>query len=75
MRFIVAVLPALVLAGCADGQARTPPGPRDAQAKVPPLEYRSAFDGYRAFADEELADWRKANDEVGAAGGHAGRHK
>lgn len=74
MRVFLVVMPLLALAACAGGQAGTAPGARDAQAKVPPVEYRSAFEGYRAFKDEELLDWRKANDEVGAAGGHAG-HK
>ena len=35
------------------------------------MEYRSAFADYKPFADQELANWRRANDEVGAAGGHA----
>lgn len=74
MRIIVVLWVAAVLAGCAPRQAEAPANPRDAQAKVPPVMYRSAFEGYRAFADQELADWRRANEEVGAAGGHAG-HK
>jgi hypothetical protein len=44
----------------------------DPRAKVPPVEFRSAFEGYKPFADQEMGDWRKANEEVGAAGGHAG---
>ena len=48
------------------------PDPRDPAAKVPPAAYRSAFEGYRSFADQEIGDWRKANEEVVAAGGHAG---
>jgi outer membrane protein TolC len=51
-------LPALAIAGAAAAQG----------------EYRSAFEGFRSFAAEEVRDWRKANEEVGAAGGHAG-HK
>jgi hypothetical protein len=66
--FFLAV-PAL-LAGCAVPQDRTTP--LDAQAKAPPVEFRSAFEGYRPFADQDLANWRTANEEVGAAGGHAG---
>ena len=73
MRIVVVLLTA-VLSGCAVPRADAPVNPRDAQAKVPPVTYRSAFEGYRAFADQELADWRRANEEVGAAGGHAG-HK
>lgn len=74
MRTIFLGMPALLLAGCAAGQADVRLGSLEAQAKVPAVEYRSAFESYRAFNDEELRDWRGANDEVGAAGGHAG-HK
>ena len=38
--------------------------------------HRSAFTGYRRFnAEEPLKDWRAANEEVRAAGGHAGLSK
>jgi uncharacterized lipoprotein YmbA len=74
MRIIFLEVLALLLAGCAAGQADVRLGSLDAQAKVPAVEYRSAFESYRAFKDEELQDWRGANDEVGAAGGHGG-HK
>lgn len=30
---------------------------------------RSAFEGYRAFAEQELRPWKEANDEVGRIGG------
>ncbi|HET9351959.1 MAG TPA: hypothetical protein VFO02_11610 [Burkholderiales bacterium] len=74
MRTIFLGMPALLLAGCAGGQADMRVDPLDPQAKAAAVEYRSAFEGYRAFKDEELRDWRGANDEVGAAGGHGG-HK
>ena len=74
MRIIHLGVPALLLAGCAGGQADIQSGPLDEQAKVPAVEYRSAFEGFRPFREEELQDWRGANDEVGAAGGQAG-HK
>lgn len=48
------------------------PGPIDSGAAVPPVAYESAFSGYRAYADEPLADWRTINDEVARIGGHAG---
>jgi hypothetical protein len=72
MRIIFLGVPALLLAGCAVGQDDMRPGPLDAQAKVPAVEYRSAFEHYLPFKEEELEDWRGANDEVGTAGGHAG---
>jgi hypothetical protein len=75
MRIIVVLFAAVVVAGCAAREAESLANPRNAQAKVPPVTYRSAFEGYRAFADKELADWRSANEEVGAAGGHKGHHR
>ena len=72
MRFFIVVVPASLIAGLAVAQE----GRRDAldpNAKVPPLEYRSAFEGYRPFTDQELANWRRSNEEVGAAAGHAGK--
>lgn len=59
-------------AGVATAQEARPPDPLEPKAKVPPAEYRSALDGYRPFAEQELRDWRRANEEVGAGGGHAG---
>jgi hypothetical protein len=72
MRIFFLAVPALLLAGTAVAQDGRP-GPLDPKAKVPPVEFRSTFAGYRPFADQELADWRKANEEVGAAGGRAGQ--
>jgi hypothetical protein len=72
MRGLFAAWPALAVAGLAAAQGDGRPDPRDPRAKAPPVEYRSAFEGYRPFADAELRDWRRSNEEVGAAGGHAG---
>lgn len=71
MRYALLVALALA-AGAAAAQRAPQPDPRDPSAKVPPAAYRSAFDGYRPFAEQDLGDWRRANEEVGAAGGHAG---
>ena len=68
------VVPALLLAGCAATQNQGGPDVTDSRAQVPAVEFRTAFDGYRPFAEEEQRDWRQANDEVGAAGAH-GAHK
>jgi hypothetical protein len=68
MRIFFFAVPALLLAGCsAQGDVR--PGPSEPSSKAPAVTYSSAFEGYRPFAEEELRDWRKANEEVGAAGG------
>jgi hypothetical protein len=57
------------------------PGARNAQVPAPAKAappasasgYQSPFAGYRPFnADEPMKDWRRANDEVREAGGHAG---
>ena len=65
MRTLLAVLPAILCAGAAVAQSEGRANPLDPQAKVPPVEYRSAFEGYRPFADRDLRDWRNANEEVG----------
>lgn len=44
----------------------------DAAASTPPVSYQSAFDGYRSYREEPIADWRALNDEVGRVGGHIG---
>lgn len=67
--FVAVLIPA---SGVAAAQQALP-HPGDPKAKVPAVEYRSAFEGYQPFADQEAAAWRRANEEVGAAGGHFGR--
>jgi len=77
MKTIVVVLP-LLIAGSAAAQTAAhvnSPSPLDAGVKVPATEFRSAFEGYKPFAEQAPVDWRKANDEVGRVGGHAGLHK
>ena len=59
------VVPALLLASCAASQNPGRPDVTDSRVKVPPIEFRTAFDGYRPFAEEEQKDWRKANEDVG----------
>jgi hypothetical protein len=44
----------------------------DAQARVPAVEYRSAFENYQPYRDSPVANWRRSNEEVRAIGGHAG---
>ena len=46
--------------------------PADAKVASPMPQYRSAFADYRAWREPELIDWRSANDEAGAVGGHMG---
>ena len=63
---------AVAAAGAAVAADQRRPDPRDPKAKAPPVEYRSAFEGYRPAAEIELAPWRAVNDEARRAGGHAG---
>ena len=74
MRAILVFLPAMLVAGGAAAQGDGRPDARDPAIKVPPTEFRSAFEGYRPYAEQELRDWRGANEEVREAGGHGG-HK
>ena len=46
--------------------------PTDPAAAAPPVAYRSAFESYRPFREEPIANWRALNAEVGAVGGHMG---
>jgi hypothetical protein len=67
----------LALAAFAASAATAQPAPArqdamDSQARVPTIEYHSAFESYRSYRDSPLADWRKSNDEVRAVGGHTG---
>ena len=73
MRILLCVVPALLAAGPAAAQNASRPNPLDAAAKAPPLEFRSAFEGYRPYAEPQAFDWRGANDAVRDAGGHAGQ--
>ena len=40
-----------------------------AMPAAPQSVYRSAFEGYRPFADEPVSAWRDTNDTVGRIGG------
>jgi len=72
-------LPALVAARPAadlprPAAAATPPqatraDPLDPAAPVPPLHYRSAFDGYRPHAEQPVGAWDDVNRTVGQIGG------
>lgn len=73
MRQIFGLLPALALVACASKPPEARPDAEQKQVGVVRAGYQSAFDGYRAFAEQDLADWRRANEQVGSAGGHAGQ--
>lgn len=59
-------------------QKQSEPNPLDASAPVSALTYESAFKDFRASSDEAPSPdkvWRRANDEMGQIGGHAGQMK
>jgi hypothetical protein len=68
MRILFVVAPALLVAGTAVAQSDARLDPRDPRIKVPQVEYRSALEGYRPYAEPDLRDWRRSNEEVGKAG-------
>ena len=70
-RRIAFALAALAAAGAAAAQSGRP-DPSSPQGMATPLEYRSAFEGYRPFTEDKPAAWRDANEAVKSQGGHAG---
>ncbi len=63
---------ATALACAAAAAGAQPPVQRSGDRAGASLPYRSAYEGYRAYADEPRAPWREVNDTVGRVGGHAG---
>jgi hypothetical protein len=64
---------AALAAGTALAEERRRPDPTAPRAKVPEVEYRSAFADYRAFGEEKLAPWRESNEAVKDAEQQAGQ--
>jgi hypothetical protein len=66
----------LLLATAAGGAAFAQSGDandaRAPAAKAPAVTYRSAFEDYRPYREQELASWREVNEEVARVGGHIG---
>lgn len=65
---IAAAVPVLNVAALAQSTPPPPterPNPLNAEAAVPPAEYRSALTGYRPLGDEKIMPWGEANDIVG----------
>jgi hypothetical protein len=56
----------------AQDRSAAPPQAANAEARVPPTHYDSAFTGYQPFREQKLAPWRELNDEAHKAGGHTG---
>lgn len=61
----LAALPALVALTAVAQTAPAEPSP----TQPPTLPYRSAFEGYRSYAQEKAIPWKEANDTVHQRGG------
>ena len=70
---IVEAQPAAAPPASQPGASSAPPAKTAVRAaSVPPtgaLTHRSAFEGYRPFAEQPVGSWREANDVVGRIGG------
>ena len=62
---------AALAAGRAAAEELRRPDPVEPRAEVPAVEYRSAFAGYRPFAEEKVAPWRDSNEAVKDGEEHA----
>lgn len=61
---------AALAAGAIAARDSARPDPADPKAKVPPTAYRPALEGYRPYAEQDVASWREANDEAARSPGH-----
>jgi hypothetical protein len=66
IRLAVGVL--ALYAGAVQAQMPAEPPAKSDAMNAPPA-FRSALDGYRPLTEEAVADWKKANEEVGRIGG------
>lgn len=74
MRRSIFIALAALAAGTAVAQETRQPDPTDPRAKVPGVEYRSAFAGYRPLAEEKVTPWGEANEAVKEGGGEHEGH-
>ena len=65
-RFYIALLSSFTLAATCFAQT---PAPSNVAAKPGATPVRSAFEGYRAYNDEALSNWKAANENVARIGG------
>ena len=61
--------PIVFLSGVTQAQTPAPElsAPQAAQASL--SVYQSAFEGYQAYTDEKIVNWKEANDNAGRIGG------
>ena len=65
-RFLIALTSSVMLAATCFAQT---PAPGNAAGKSGAAPVRSAFEGYRAYNDEALSNWKAANENVARIGG------
>ena len=65
-RFLIALVASAVLGATAYAQTTEP---KSDTSKTIVIPYSSAFEGYRAYADEPLTSWKTANDTAARIGG------
>jgi hypothetical protein len=64
---------ACVIAGLSTTALAQAPGAPVTPGTRLPLQYQSAFAGYRAYVDVEPIPWKRANDDAAAVGGPMGQ--
>ena len=69
MKFATHIAAVLAVQWAGFGAAFAAPDPANAQAPVPPIQYRSPFRDYRPLGDDKLLSWKASNDEVAKIGG------
>jgi len=62
---LIAFSSASLLSGHVSAQTAAPAVPPAAT----PVPYKSAFEGYQAYSDDKMTNWKAANDEVARIGG------
>lgn len=62
---LTAITSITVVASHASAQTTVPASPTAAI----PVPFKSAFEGYQAYSDDKMTNWKAANDEVARIGG------
>lgn len=65
---LITVASATLLASHAGAQTTAPALPATRTAATP-APFKSAFEGYQAYSDDKMTNWKAANDEVARIGG------
>ena len=63
------------LSGVAQAQTPAPAFSAPQAAQASPSVYQSAFEGYQAYTDEKIVNWKEASDNAGRIGGWRGSAK